>query len=299
MLTISDATRDQRAPSVTFDGKSFFVAWDDTRLEGQRDIRGARVSTTGTLLDADGLLLASGTLLHRSAAVAAGPWSKVLATYQAFDDGAPNSPASSRAKARVLVTEDCTVGSPDSDGDGKPDCLDSCPTVAATSVDGCPLGGEGGASGAGGASGPGGEPGAGGEAGVGGTAAGNANGAGGEAGASRGPDDSAGGPSGGKGGRDSDPGARGGKSSGASAGRDSFSRGGDRAAGDAGEGGRDGHAKDSGGSKSKSTIVRTHACGCRVPQSSSSSDGIWLPLALAGLVRRRRTRTCGRTASCS
>ena len=56
-FVISSAASDQRDAEVAFDGTNFLVAWEDERGLGL-DIYGARVSTTGVLLDPSGLPLA-------------------------------------------------------------------------------------------------------------------------------------------------------------------------------------------------------------------------------------------------
>jgi hypothetical protein len=55
-IAISNPTREQFDPDVTSNGTDYFVAWTDSRL-GNHDIYGARVSGTGTVLDATGLAL--------------------------------------------------------------------------------------------------------------------------------------------------------------------------------------------------------------------------------------------------
>ncbi len=56
-FVISAASGHQRNPAVSFDGTNYLVAWEDTRNEATGDIFGARVSPSGTVLDAEGLPL--------------------------------------------------------------------------------------------------------------------------------------------------------------------------------------------------------------------------------------------------
>ncbi|QRN93387.1 hypothetical protein JRI60_29845 [Archangium violaceum] len=52
------ARPDSRNTSVAFDGASFLVVWDEDGTDGFRDVRGARVSSAGVLLDATSLPIA-------------------------------------------------------------------------------------------------------------------------------------------------------------------------------------------------------------------------------------------------
>jgi PKD repeat protein len=54
---ISAANGNQRNPAVAFDGTNYLVVWEDTRATVTGDIFAARVSPSGTVLDADGLSL--------------------------------------------------------------------------------------------------------------------------------------------------------------------------------------------------------------------------------------------------
>ncbi|MBI3182652.1 MAG: OmpA family protein [Myxococcales bacterium] len=60
-IAVSTASDDQRTPSVASDGTGWFVAWEDDRtvLFTATDVYGARVSATGTVLDATGVALSS------------------------------------------------------------------------------------------------------------------------------------------------------------------------------------------------------------------------------------------------
>ncbi|MDY7233224.1 Ig-like domain-containing protein [Hyalangium rubrum] len=56
-LALSTANGHQRKPALAFDGTNYLVVWEDTRGGPAGDIYGARVSPSGTVLDASGLPL--------------------------------------------------------------------------------------------------------------------------------------------------------------------------------------------------------------------------------------------------
>lgn len=61
-IAISTAPNAQRSPAVAWDGTDYMVAWQDFRAPGGGgSIIAARVTTGGTVLDAQGILIASGT----------------------------------------------------------------------------------------------------------------------------------------------------------------------------------------------------------------------------------------------
>lgn len=60
-LPISTASGDQKEPVVASDGTGWLVAWTDSRGGSSSDIYGARVSSTGQVLDPGGLPLAAGS----------------------------------------------------------------------------------------------------------------------------------------------------------------------------------------------------------------------------------------------
>ncbi len=68
-LTTNVAT--QVRPAVAFDGANYLVAWEDYR-SGGGDIYGARVSTSGTVIDSNGVLLASSGFVDQEPALAFG-----------------------------------------------------------------------------------------------------------------------------------------------------------------------------------------------------------------------------------
>ena len=57
---VSGGAHNQVEPHVAFDGQNFFVAWQDFRSASAYQIYGARITPQGTVLDPDGLQLASG-----------------------------------------------------------------------------------------------------------------------------------------------------------------------------------------------------------------------------------------------
>jgi hypothetical protein len=58
-FVISNAADVQEKSAITTDGTNFFVVWQDFR-NGNYDIYGARVTTTGTVLDANGIAISTG-----------------------------------------------------------------------------------------------------------------------------------------------------------------------------------------------------------------------------------------------
>jgi hypothetical protein len=56
-VVISNAFRDQRAPSVTAGGSTTLIAWEDFRLGSDCDVRAARIAANGSVVDADGFVV--------------------------------------------------------------------------------------------------------------------------------------------------------------------------------------------------------------------------------------------------
>jgi len=91
-ILISDADGDQKNPFACFDGTSYFVVWEDARNGDGWDIYGARVDTSGVVLDTSGLELIhqppgrthSYELLVPGLALASGPGSQFLLVYDGF-----------------------------------------------------------------------------------------------------------------------------------------------------------------------------------------------------------------------
>jgi len=70
---LSVAASSEITPAVAFDGTQFLVAWADNRDGNRTDIRAARVSRTGAMLDPSAIRISTPTGYGRNPAVAAGP----------------------------------------------------------------------------------------------------------------------------------------------------------------------------------------------------------------------------------
>lgn len=68
-FVISSANQNQTDPAVAFDGTNFFVVWKDER-NGNSDIYGARVSTSGVLLDTNGISISTANSNQSEPAIA-------------------------------------------------------------------------------------------------------------------------------------------------------------------------------------------------------------------------------------
>jgi len=60
-IAISSAQNGQNYPSVAFDGTNYFIAWEDLRNNSYSDVYGARVDTSGVVLDSTGIPISSTT----------------------------------------------------------------------------------------------------------------------------------------------------------------------------------------------------------------------------------------------
>jgi Protein of unknown function (DUF3152) len=93
-IPISKAAGNQSAPSAAFDGSSFQVVWQDDRSPAGHDVYGARVSSTGLLLDPGGTPIAAGPGAQLAPAIArTGTGSVVVWTEGGDIRGARLSPA--------------------------------------------------------------------------------------------------------------------------------------------------------------------------------------------------------------
>jgi len=68
---ISNAVNEQDSPSVAYDGTQYFAVWTDFR-NATSDIYGARMSTSGTLLDTNGIAITTAALAQAAPDVASG-----------------------------------------------------------------------------------------------------------------------------------------------------------------------------------------------------------------------------------
>jgi hypothetical protein len=68
-IPITTAGRDQTDPALAFNGADYLVAWTDERTFS-RDVYGARVSSDGSVLDSDGILIGEGAGSQSHASVA-------------------------------------------------------------------------------------------------------------------------------------------------------------------------------------------------------------------------------------
>ena len=80
-IPVSKTYEDEWIPSVTFDGTNYLVVWQDNRSGAGWNIYGARIDTTGTVLDTTGLELMNQPSDRERPAVASGPDGEVLLVY--------------------------------------------------------------------------------------------------------------------------------------------------------------------------------------------------------------------------
>jgi hypothetical protein len=111
----------QSAPSATFDGSHYLVAWEDGRL-GPTNVFGARVASDGTNLDPDGITLATDPLSNTEPSLASAGPARALVVYERFqsDPGLDNNRVHARSfddtplvialGAACITSSDCTSG---------------------------------------------------------------------------------------------------------------------------------------------------------------------------------------------
>ncbi|MBN1208055.1 MAG: tandem-95 repeat protein, partial [Myxococcaceae bacterium] len=58
-FVVSNATGNQGAPALAFDGTNYLAVWQDDRSSGQNDIYASRISPAGTVLDVSGIVVSS------------------------------------------------------------------------------------------------------------------------------------------------------------------------------------------------------------------------------------------------
>jgi len=103
IATVTTSSTDQKlVPTVTHDGDSFLVAWEDHRASSLGDIYGARVSDTGALLDNQSFVLAAGPLGENTPALTSMGGQSSLLVYRGTDLSATTN--SERVKARLVQT---------------------------------------------------------------------------------------------------------------------------------------------------------------------------------------------------
>ncbi len=71
-IRISSGANPQNYPAAAFDGTNSLIVWQDGRAGSSWDIYGTRVSSTGTVLDALGIAIATGTARQQNPAVTFG-----------------------------------------------------------------------------------------------------------------------------------------------------------------------------------------------------------------------------------
>jgi len=105
-FAISEAARlgGGTALSVAFDGTDYLVVWDDQRAGGFSDIYGARVSTSGTVLDPGGIPIAT-TPRPEIAPDIAFDGTNYLVAWYTYDQGTPIDIRASRVSPAGVVLD--------------------------------------------------------------------------------------------------------------------------------------------------------------------------------------------------
>jgi hypothetical protein len=81
-IVVCTAASYQEYPSVTFDGTDYFVVWQDYRSGSDDDIYGARVNTSGTVLDPSGIELINQPYSREYPVIAGGSGNGLLLVHQ-------------------------------------------------------------------------------------------------------------------------------------------------------------------------------------------------------------------------
>ena len=99
---ISTAANSQVAPAIAFDGTDLFAVWQDARSGTSQDIYGARINTSGVVVDGAGLEIATDVTDERRPRIASDASQHLIVAYDRFDGG-PGL-GSPRARARTIST---------------------------------------------------------------------------------------------------------------------------------------------------------------------------------------------------
>jgi hypothetical protein len=98
---VANTAAAQTAPSLTFDGAKYLAAWEDQRAgAGKYDIYGARISTSGTVLDATGIGISTTATPERRPDVVSNGVGKSLIGYDRYDPS--SSFETERVRFRLL-----------------------------------------------------------------------------------------------------------------------------------------------------------------------------------------------------
>ena len=89
-IPISTAAGEQWSPSIAFDSTNYFVVWQDKRNGSDYDIYGARVSTSGTIIDSFPVSIQSGNQFLP--AIAKGSGNQMLVVYSGWVDSINGKP---------------------------------------------------------------------------------------------------------------------------------------------------------------------------------------------------------------